>query len=346
MNKLPLLTALLLTVSACAVSSKQTGVMQAQERSGGLFGMTKNAAVEVQSPEVFKGKNDIVIGGFKVGFNESKRLQNKASGLLGGSGFGGKSTGLVKLENIDDATRQKITDEIYNSFVADLKAKGYNVKTYNEYAASEQFKSAKTSDFPYVNDSSGMLSSYGVTKYFSPASIGSKQPVYIGEIPATGSFGAGFNFSNPAVAAGEYAAKNKTAVINVAYLVDFAGAGGHAGITSSSLEVGQLLSVDQGHFGLVSGPAGGTFSAASSGNLTLGQPVASEKEFAEVVNTTSDAEAGLETATNVLTAVLGGGTNQTREFVFKADKAKYEEAALDALKKTNNLFLSKLAELK
>lgn len=340
MKKALLLSALAITITSCAVKAND-GVMKAEERSGGLFGLSTNEAVEVDTASAFKGKTDVVIGGFKIGFNESKSMQNKASGGIFGVSSGGRSSGKVKLENIDDSTRQQITDAIYNDFVADLKAKGYNVRNRSEFISSKAYDGTKEYDFPYENDDSGFLSSYGVARYFSPTSIGNKQPIFMGEIDGvTG----GFAFANPMNAASTYSDSTGTAVINVAYFVDFAGKGGHESMNYSSLEVGQLLSVDQGKLGFTGGQ-GGSFSSAI-GSMTLGQPIASDKEFAKVINNSSDVDVGVETALNVFSTVIGGGTNQSREFVFDADKAKYKDAAIDALKKANDQFVGKMSSLK
>lgn len=337
---LPLL-AVSVFLTACAVSAKNDGVMKAQERSGGLFGLSTKDDVEVNSAGAFEGKQQVVIGGFKVGFNESKKLQNKASGGLFGGGFGGKSTGLVKLENVSDSTRQQITDAIYNDFVANLQANGYSVVARSNFTSSKAYEGTKEYDFPYENDDSGFLSSYGVAQYYSPSAIGNKQPIFMGEIDGvTG----GFGFANPMNGAGEYSESTGVAVLNVTYFVDFAGAGGHAGITSSSLEVGQLLAVDSGTLGITGG-ASGSFSS-NVGTLTLGQPIASDKEFATIVNNSSDVSVGIETATNIASALLGGGTNQSREFVFNANEQKYADAAVDALRKANKTFVGKMVSLR
>ncbi|WP_442592359.1 hypothetical protein ACSBPU_12045 [Parapusillimonas sp. JC17] len=332
-----LIPAFLLT--ACAVSSKDT-VIAPEKRSGGFLGLSTTSDIEVDTPKAFAGVQKIVIGGFKVGFNQSKRLQKKAGGILSG-GFGGKSTGLVKLDGVSPAVHQRIADEAHQKFVQALTSKGYEVLPREAFTSSTAYAGTKEYDFPYEHDQSGILSSYGVGTFYSPSQIGSKQPVFLGEIQGvTG----GIGHSNPMNAVAKFGEQTGAHVINVVYLVDFAGAGGHAGTTFSSLDVGQVMSVDTGLIGIGSGYMS-TFSS-NVGKLTLGQPIGSEIAFAEIENATSSAEAGLETAANVFSALLGGGTNQTREFVFHADSEKYAQAALDALGKANIALTNKMAELR
>lgn len=339
---IPLL-ALSFVLAGCAVTAQQDGVMEAQNRKGGFMGLSSNDTVEVQTEAAFKERRKVVIGGFKVGFNDSKRMANKAGGGLMGGGFGGKSTGLVKLEGVTDTERQAITDAAYKDFVAALEAQGYTVVPRSELTADKDFAGAKSYSFPYAVDDSGFLSEYGTATYYSPAAIGAEQPVFAGDIAGmTG----GFGFSNPAVAAAKYGEQTGIAVLNVSYLVDFAGAGGHGGKFSatSSLKVGQLLSVDQGRLGLTAGQMG-TFSTAV-GAMTLGQPVPSAQEFATIEETSTGADKGIETATNIASALLGGGTNQTRKFVYRADAGKFKVAAIDALKDANGRFVGKMVALR
>jgi len=331
--------AMAIVLAGCSVTSNDT-VMKTEKRSGGFMGLSTTSDVQVDTPKAFSGAQTVVIGGFKVGFNQSKRLQKKAGGIFSG-GFGGKSTGLVKLDGIGPEVHQRIVDQAHEKFVQALVDQGYQVLPRETFTGSPAYAGTKEYDFPYEDDQSGLLSSYGVGTYYSPSQIGPRQPVFLGEIAGvTGGIGA----SNPMNAVAKFGEQAGAHVINVAYMVDFAGAGGHAGSTFSSLEVGQLMSVDTGLVGIGSGYMG-TFSN-KVGKLTLGQPIGSEVAFATIENNTSSAEVGVETALNVFSAVLGGGTNQTREFVFHADPEKYAQAALDALDKANSIMTSKMAELR
>jgi hypothetical protein len=325
-------------LAACSVSAKEDGAIEARERKGGFLGLATRAEVEVQTPAAFEQRQRVVIGGFKVGFNESKKMQNKA-----GSGFGGKSTGLVKLQGVSEATRQQITDRAYRDWIATLEAKGYTIVPRSQLTSNEAYAKVKHYEFPYTSDDSGFLSEYGQATYFSPSAIGDRQPVFMGEIQGVSG---GFGFSSPNAAAAEFGKETGIAVLNVTYFVDFAGAEGHGGSwsASSSLQVGQLLAVDRGRLGLTAGH-GGTFSD-KVGAMELGQPVASQKAFARIEETTSGAEKGVETAANLFSAVLGGGTNQTRKFVYHAEEDKYRAASMEVLRNANQRFVARMVELR
>lgn len=328
-------------LSGCAVTSEQ-GVMKAETRKGGLLGLSENEQIQVTTPKAFSSKQKVVIGGFKVGFNDSKRLVNKASGGFLSRGTGGASKGLVQLEGVSPEVMQQITDQAYSDFVNKLETNGYTVVPRQSFTSHTSYEGIKEFDFPYKMDNSGLLSSYGTAMYYSPQEIGSKQPIFSGEIEGeTG----GFAFANPIHAIAGYGESTGVAVIYVSYFVDFAGKGGTEGMFSSNLKVGQLLSVDKAMIGIGSGQ-GGSFST-NNGQLALGQPVGSDVEFATIENTSSDVSVGLETTMNIVNTVTGiGGTNQTREFVFTADPVKYSDASMDALSRTSELFIDKMTSLR
>jgi hypothetical protein len=325
-------------LSGCVTTSEK-GVMQAETRSGGFAGLSTNDSIEISVEDAFKGKKDVVIGGFKVGFNESKRMSKKAGGGLLGSGFGGKSTGLAKLSGVSVDVKQKITNQAYQDFINALKAQGYNVIPRAQFVGSEEYNGTKEYTFPYTDDNSGFLSSYGQATYFSPSAIGAQQPVFHGDIQ--GVMG-GFAFSNPMHASAEFGKRTGVAIINVSYFVDFAGSDGHGNFwsSSSSLKVGQMLSVDQGFLGISSGH-GGTFSD-KIGNMTLGQPIASDKEFASILDDSSQTEKSVELAVNIVSAIGGLGTNMSRKFEYQADPQKYQAASLDVLNKAHTAFVEQM----
>jgi len=328
----------LFMLAGCSVSSKQDGTVKAQTRKGGFLGLSERDAVEVDTAKAFAGRKQVVVGSFKVGFNVSKRMQQKA-----GSGFGGKSTGLVKLEGVSPSVMQKVTDQAYTDFLAELKAAGYTVVDRSRLTGSATWRKAKTYDFPYTSDQSGFLSEYGQATWYAPSALGKSQPVFMGEIQGvTG----GFGHDNANMAAGTFGKESGIPVVSAAYFVDFAGAEGHGGgfSATSSLKVGQLLAVDRGRLSMIAGH-GGSFST-DVGYLDLGQPVASQRTYARIEETSTGVDKGVETAANVFSAVLGGGTNQTRKFVYHADATKYQAAAVEVLKKANDRFTNKMAELR
>ena len=340
MKKLLVTLSAVALVSACAVTAEQ-GVMETQSRSGGVFGLTTNDQVTVQTPAAFKGIQKVVVGGFKVGFNDSKRLKNEAKKTFLDSGRGGVSTGLAKLEGVTSDAMQEITNRAYDDFVKVLQANGYEVVPRSQFTNHEGYKGTKEYQFPYKEDNSGFLSSYGTATFYSPKQIGNMQPIFMGDIDGvTG----GFGFANPMNAVGKFGEATGIAVVNVSLFVDFAAAGGTSSFSGSTLKVGQLLSVDKGFIGIGSG-YGSTFST-KVGSMSLGQAIGSKSEFAKVEMTSSDTNIVIETGLNTLSALAGMGTNQAREFVVSADESKYKEGASEVLSKAAESFVLKMVSLK
>ncbi|MBV6274296.1 hypothetical protein KVP09_15485 [Alcaligenaceae bacterium CGII-47] len=334
-------------LTACSTINSNEGVMKAETRKGGFMGLATKDNIEVEQAREFAGVNKVVIGGFKVGFNDSKKLQQKKSGMFQSSS---SQTGLVKLDGVDQTTRQQITDDMYDNFVQTLTTSGYQVVSRDELTGSPLYKEVKEVDFPYEDDDSGMFSSYGVGYFYSPSQIGPKQPLFFGELKNPGMFG-GFSGMGIMNIAGKFTEASGARIIYVSYIVDFAGATS-GDFFSAPLQIGQVMAVNSAILGIGKGGTG--VQLAATGQLKLGQPVASEIEFAKIQDNTNELEAGAVMAVNVATGFLSGGLagalrssgNQTKEYVFIADQTKYADAARDALTKTNALLTEKLVQLR
>jgi len=324
-------------LSACSVKHKEGGTTAGKVTSG-LWGMNTASDIAVEGAEAFKGKNQVVIGSFKVGFLEEK----KASAKAGMGGFGGKSTAHMKMTGIDQATMQAITEAAYADFVAKLQAAGYSVADRSALLASEDFKGVSSDVAPLREEKSFFGSSNTVT-YLSPKALGDKIYWAGGEAGRTG----GFGFANSGMAAANYAGKSGTPVLFVSYLVDFANSEDQGGFTTSAVSVGQGISVAPGSgINYYGAPMGGTFSATTIGSVKLGQPVSSGEAFGQIQNTSSDTAVVAETALNVVGAVLGAGTNQSRDFEIAADAAKYKTVSTKVLGEANSALTHKMGALK
>ncbi len=338
-----LLTILLTTavISSCAVS-KTDGVIKPGEQKGGFLGLMKQDDLKVESAGAFKEAEDVIVASFKVGFIEKKSDKAQArGGLLGGGGFGGRSTAKMDLTGVNDSIRQEIAEQAYKDFISQLKAKGFKVSPASELLKNKDFAETKTYDTPYLDDQDGLLSSGAVTKYFQPKELG-KIRFFLGDnVNMTG----GFGFGNPTIVASNIAEKTNKKILSVTYIVDFSNAEGDSGVTYSTLQVGQGITVTPGSKLNFIGGEGSAFSSAN-GNITIGQPVYSTKEFGEVISTSSDAYKTAETALNLASALMGGGTNQTRSFTIKANPAKYKAVSLEVLKDANSGITGKMASLR
>lgn len=330
-----LLAAAVLLLAACSVTSTSE-VVKPKEQSGGLFGLSKADDVKVDTSKAFAGINQVVIGSFKVAFIDSKKEAEKA-----GSGFGGKSSAEIKLLGLNNQTMQQVTDAAYADFVAQLGAAGYQVADRSALTSDPEFAKANKEASPMKEEASFFGSQNNVT-YVAPSSIKDLY-FFMGEAGKTG----GFGFSNPSIAASQFADKNKLPVISVMYTVDFAGADGSGGsfASTSALQVGQVISVTPGSGISLIGGSGGTFNP-TNGSVKLGQAVHSGEKYGEIVMTTSDTMKAVETAANVASALLGGGTNQSRDFEIKADPAKYQLAATTVTKETNSKLISQMKALR
>ncbi|NYT24427.1 hypothetical protein H0A73_12525 [Alcaligenaceae bacterium] len=345
-----------LAVSVVAVflagcSSIQTkqgdSTMNTQQRSGGFMGLSTKDDVEVQLAQAFAGVNKVIIGGFKVGFNDSKRYEEKRGGALSRASV---ATALVKLQGIDQATRQAITDHLYAQFVQKLQDKGYQVLPREPLLAYPAYAKVTEAEFPYKVDQSGLFSSYGVGYYYSPTPIGKKQAFFPGENDP--SFMAGFGGLGLLDAADRFGHENDVRVLGVAFMVDFAGASEGGYFSTTHLEIGQLMAVDRGSLVMSRNETG--IRTATIAQLNLGQPVGSSIPFASIENVTTDGDVAAQAAANAVTGLLSGGilgaftsqANQTREFVFNAEPAKYIEAAQDALGQASTRLVDTMAGLR
>lgn len=332
----------ILTLTACGVSSTD-GVVSRGKNSSGFMGLSTNDDVEVTGKEALKGVKDVVIASFKVGFSESSVAHKKAGGGLFSSGSGGNAKGKVKLEGISESLRKEITETAYNDFVAKLKSNGYNVISRSKLTSSEQYGKAKKYKFPYLVDNSGWFSDYGKTYFYQPASFGNEGILFSNDIQGeTG----GFAFANGNMQASEYAKANNVAVISATYFVDFVAAGGHGGrwSTTASVEVGQNLAVTSGSLKVIKDYSS-TFNAGQA-DVKLGQPVESGKEFGTIKDVTTTTDKTVQEVTNVLSIVMGQGTNRSRDYVIKANPSKFKAQTIDVLKDTNKALIAKAASLR
>ncbi len=100
--------------------------------------------------------NRVVVAGFRVGFivPDSVTASVAAGYQFGGTHTSGaKSKTAVELAGVDTATLQAITEELYQDFLADLKASGREVVAMDEFKASEGYGSLDLTEKPYIKQS-------------------------------------------------------------------------------------------------------------------------------------------------------------------------------------------------
>ncbi|HEY8963517.1 MAG TPA: hypothetical protein VIN59_03530 [Alphaproteobacteria bacterium] len=325
-------------LAACAVQSTTEATKPNEARSG-LWGMNKQADLQVDNEKAFAGVNKVIIGSFKVGFLEGKKDSAKA-----GSGMGGKATAKTSLEGLTPAVMQAVTDAAYKDFVTSLETKGYTVADRSQLLADAEYAGTESSPSPLREEASFFGSANTVT-YVAPSGFEGIR-FFIGEAGKGTGLGA---MNGPWAKAIKFAKNTGIPVLSVYYLVDYANTAGNVShyALMSSVNVGQGISATIGSgVMLVGGEAGGTFGPNPNGSVKLGQAVFSEEKFGELRQDTTGAGVAAEVALNIFTSALGGGSNQTREFTIVADPAKYQQVASNVLGQANNVLVSKMASMK
>ncbi len=332
--------AAILSLTACEGPSAVDGVAKGKEVSSGPFGLIKSDAVKVDTSSAFKGLDKVAIGSFTVGFATYKTASTKTS-VIGHPG--GSSNARNTLKGIDDATMQKITDEAYKSFLSDLKSKGYTVVGHDEIMKFADFSSTKSYPNPYEDSDSGFFGPKSTTRYFAPSSFNGVK-LFMGDLPGTMG---GFATDNPTVGAAKYASANGVKVLHVVYVLDFANADSSGGLRwTNQVKVGQGMTVvpTVSKIGLIADQGG---LASDNGNIILGQPITSEKQFATISDATSDSDVVGENVVNGLAGLTGAvGMSRSKDFEFNARPADFKAAATDAVKQANTALIGKMAGLK
>lgn len=100
--------------------------------------------------------NRVIVAGFRVGFvvRDSVTASVAAGYQFGGTHTSGaRSKTAVELAGVDEATLQSITEQLYQDFLADLKASGREVLTWAEAKGTEGYGRLDTTPAPYTKES-------------------------------------------------------------------------------------------------------------------------------------------------------------------------------------------------
>ncbi len=320
--------AAVLALSACGAPEMTAGVTKARARSTGPFGMFSPDSVTTAGASAFQGVGRVTIGSFIVGFNTLDTM-SRTSGRF-------SSNARNTLVGIDERQMRQITEAAHERFGQALRAAGYSVEDSAPLLANTAYAGTKSYPNPYLDSSGGLFGDRSAVSYVSPGAAPTMK-IYAGAIQGTMG---GFGPDNPVYKATDYAQATGTRVLNVIYVLNFVTDARPSGLRlANAATVGQGLSVvaNSSKIGIY-GP--------SSGTLTLGQPITSEKEFATLSDaTTSGARVGEEVA-NALTTLMGSGASQSRTFSFTARPADYAAAAQDAMDQANALLIGTMAGLR
>lgn len=300
------------------------------------IGAKDSKPVKVEYAKTFKGTQDIVIGSFNVAFVVEKK--DKAFAGMGRQ-FGGSSESKALLAGVTEAEYQAITDAAYADFLAKMTAAGYRIGDRSALMADPGV--AKQNYVPSGADATVIFGKDSKAKavYYAPTAFG-PMAISSGEI-AGGTF-ASFGNMGPMMARGAYVQKAKQPILNVRYVVDFAGTkhyGGAFAMSSSIKLKAQLAIVGALSSVTLQGMTG-------QGTMTLAQPIAVEGDFGELADSTTRAQKIDQALGNVIGILGGVGTSSRKQFTFTADAAGYRDGAISASTRANDLFAAQLAALK
>ena len=293
----------------------------------------------VDNPKAFQGKNKVAIGSFKISFVTFDKSSAKAGGSMASADSGyAKLTLRAKLDGVDNATFQSITDRAYRDLIQQLQANGYTVVDRKSIESVKSYRSLKTVPNPDVEEVrfKSITGGKRTESTFSPAGL----PLY-----HKGEFG-GAPLSIP-FQIYSVASESGVPIINVHYLVHFAyfrGSVKNGDDKEARMSMGQAVQVQHGS---VMGLAVGGRSTFSNPNgvvkLTWG-------EVNEVpYGTTAAATSGAQKAANAFSSAVGllsGGSMVAKEFTITADPQKYSQAATDVIARVNKGFVGKMSRLK
>jgi len=301
----------------------------------------EKSPVKIQSAKAFKGMQDVTIGTFEVAFVTEKTDQAFA-GKRGT--FGGSTYAKTRLDGVDAATMQAITDAAYEDFAAKMTAAGYRISDRGQFTASAYGAKVK-----YVASGAPGMLTYGKDSkaramYFAPTAFGPLALVPpVNSTGIMGAIGAAGGGGGSAQAYAMYAYSTKQPVISVRYAVDFADSKHYGGAFAlgSSIKLAAQLAVVPVHttITLVSGDG-------KYGSIILDTPVAVEGDFGSLEDVTSTGQKVENVVGNVIGILGGVGTANYKRFAFKAEAEQYLIGSIEAAKRSSDVMVTALLGLR
>lgn len=297
--------------------------------------------VLLDNPAVFAGKNEVILGDFRVTFVTFDKASAVAESPMFSSDRGYARTSLrARLVDVPESVMQSLTDKVYGDFIASLSAKGYRLADASVLAGNTEWQKMKTLPSPQIAASS-----------FKAITGGSQESA---TFAPTGRSLIDLNVAKAMPYHAYFAAEQiGTPILSVHYTVHFVYFGSETDYTSNaaydykgaeySAEVtaGQGIQVMPGSGVEWMMGAAGTFNNPN-GKVTLGAPVLIPGPF----GISKDATSGMQKAANVFSSALGmvsGGSSSAKDIEIKADPTRYAANVEKALLETNQRLLSSLA---
>lgn len=291
-----------------------------QGKTPGTFGKDMSAVLLPLTKRV-------AIVGFTVVFvtENSASAQVRGSYLPGRETTGAHASINVKLQGVDDATLQAVTDKAYNNFVAQLKAAGREVLTPDQVAPlySKLELTESTPAARYKKDVDGRV---GIA--YTPTGM----PLWWWTMADR--FGNLGPFSQKNMrAVPSFSVEQDAIAIAPVIPVDFAkmeSSGNHSGLVANEASVGAQLRMAVGGMGITMVRAteargGGLMSKGEEGWLRMKKAVVAENsDFATM-------EQAEESKTSGFMALMTGSSKSKKMMTATTDNARYGAVATDVL---------------
>lgn len=289
-------------------------VIPAKRESGGyIAGVGSKVYPDVEGSIQKFSNRTVAIPYFRISFDKQSGASASDSTGFGSQNVSSTHHVTAKLLGLSDDAFDRITDAAYNDLVQQLEATGYRVIPSLELLSRGPLEGKS----PTKGKTNKKLAvRYGGTKYYP-------------------------NQFKKGLAGMKLLKEFNAGLLELDYTVNFAALGVESrayssGVKGSTTKIGQVAHVLGGMSVIGTDTMGCVGTAAhctSGGRLSLGQYTYSTTPFAELQDKTSG-------WANFLVSLIGGATADFYEF--QAEDAKYEKAALEALKEANRRLISNL----
>lgn len=307
--------------------------------------------IKVDGPRNIQGVQSVVVGSFAVAFVLEKNDEAFAGSRTNRAGIITRA----KLANVDPAVFQAITDAAYADFQTRMTAAGFALADRGAMLADKRFANASFAAPGAVGNLRFGKDSTAKAAYYTPSAFGAQgmlsSDVGNGEIGGGGgglmALGGMMRSMRGAGAANTrimYAAMNHQPIVNVVYVVDFAGAERYGGryAVQASVNVRANLAVVEGLSTLSLTNAKG-----QAGTLTVVEPIAVGGDFGTLADTTSGGtRAGNILGQGIAAAFGNGNSNHYNNVTFTAVSEQYREGAVQATVAANTRLVDRLATLR
>lgn len=299
---------------------------------------TAEKAVKCENMKKLKDVKKVVVSSFNVQFVTAR----KANAHAGGTSDKGAAYvhSDVTLKGLDDTIFQAITDEAYTNFVNELKASGFEVMPYAEYAALPEYGQMKGAfDTSPMNDKA--LFSGMPTRIFAPTGM----PVvfYGDEVTVSASAKLGATAAqlshSPANVEPQIVKQTGVPVVRVFMLVDFCQIDSSGGMFSMSASVKTKPQLMIGRESRAIFLFGSGFSDQQ--NVHLANYAYGKENYINAYNdVTTTSQAVGDAAANVI-GILGGtgDVHKTRSYEAEADPDAYKMLSVKYLGNVHHLWL-------